>query len=120
MNGNDQARRAADLPEIMLHRKVKEIMTTDGIPYFDALEVAWYDPANATLVDSCRAVVGDDEDPDVVGPMLPVDAGIEVDKRVRAHLSAHETTRHMALQSVLFADRALAAAWDTDVVLGTN
>ena len=118
MNGNDQVCNAAEMPEIMLHRKVKKIMVADGIPYFDALEAAWYDPKNAALVDSCRAVVGDDEAG--AGLMLPVDAGIEVDKRVRVCMSEQAMTPDAALHAVLGADPVLRAAWDVDLVLGTN
>ena len=120
MTNNDQARRAAEQAEVALHGKVKAIVMAEGIEYADALERVWYDPENAKLVEACRAVVGDDEDPDVDGPMLPVDAGIEVGKRVRAHLSQHETTPEAALGAVLAADAALRAAWDVDLMLSTN
>ena len=120
MTPNEAERRAAELPEILLHRKVKEIMAADGIPYIEALEAAWYDPANAALVDSCRAVVGDDEDPEGDGPMLPVDAGIEIDKRVRGCMSEHPMTHEAALNAVLAADAALRTAWDADLNLGAD
>ena len=37
MNGNDQAQRADEVAEILLHRKVKEIVAAEAIEYADAL-----------------------------------------------------------------------------------
>ena len=120
MTNNDQARRAAEQAEVALHGKVKAIVMAEGIEYADALERVWYDPENAKLVEACRAVVGDDEDPDVDGPMLPVDAGIEVGKRARAYIADRETDQEAALIAILLADAALRAAWDVDLMLSTN
>ena len=118
MAPTEEARRAAEQAEVALHGKVKEIMVAERVPYIDALETAWYDPENAKLVEACRAVVGDDEDPDVDGPMLPVDAGIEVGKRARAYIADRETDQEAALIAILFTDPKLKSAWEADLKLG--
>ena len=117
MTNNDQARRAADHAEVAMHGKVKEIVMAEGIEYADALERVWYDPGNAELVTAYRDFSSDDEDPETPGTLLPFDAGIEVGKRVRAHLSQHETTPEAALNAVLAADPMLKSAWDADLKL---
>ncbi len=125
MNGNDQARRAADHAEIVLHGKIKAIVAAEGIEYADALERIWYEPDNAELVETYRAYSCDGEDPEdrshrATEPLSPFDAGLETSKRVRVHLSQHETTPEVAINAVLAADPMLKAAWDADLVVGTN
>ena len=117
MAPTEATRHSDELPEILLHGKAKEIMAADRIPYIDALESAWYDPGNAEVVAACRAVVGDDGDPDGDGTILPVDAGIEVGKRMRTCLSERAITHEAALRAVLAADPELKAAWDADLIL---
>ena len=120
MNGNDQARRAAEQAEVALHGKVKAIVAAEGIEYADALERIWYEPNNAELVTAYRAYSCDDEDSEADETLSPFDAGLEAGKRVRVHLSRHETTPEAALNAVLAVDAALKAAWQTDLKLGAD
>ena len=120
MNGNDQARRAANAAEVALHAKVKAIVAAEGIEYADALERIWYKPDNAELVTAYRAYSCDDEDSEADETLSPFDAGLEAGKRVRVHLSRHETTSEAALNAVLAVDPMLKSAWDADLVVGTN
>ena len=118
MTNNDQARRAAEQAEVALHGKVKAIVMAEGIEYADALERVWYDPSNAELVTAYRGFSCDDEGPAGDETLSPFDAGIEAGKRVRVHLSRHETTSEAALNAVLAVDPMLKSAWTADLKLG--
>ena len=120
MSINDQARRAAEQAEVALHGKVKAIVVAEAIEYTDALERVWYEPDNAELVDAYRGFSCDGEDPDGDETLSPFDAGLEVGKRARAYMADHETGQETAINAVLSVDRVLKAAWDADLVLGTN
>lgn len=111
---------ASQLAEHVLHGKVKAIVKAESIEYADALERIWYASENGELVETYRAYSSDDEDPEADETLSPFDAGIEVGKRVRAYLSAHETNPEAAVNAVLAADAALKDAWDADLVDGTN
>ena len=112
MTWNLGIRYAAEEAENVLHSKARAIVAAEGIEYADALERVWYEPKNDKLVDTYRGLASVDEDPEADETMSPFDAGIEVGKRVRAYLSAYQAPHHVALASVLFADRALAAAYN--------
>ena len=120
MNGNDQARLAADHAEIVLHDQVKVIVVAEGIEYADALERVWYEPDNAELVEAYRGFSCDGEAPEGDEPLSPFDAGLEAGKRARAYMADHETDQETALNAVLAADVALSVAWDANLVVGTN
>ncbi len=111
---------ASQLAEHVLHGKVKAIVVAEGIEYADALERVWYAPENDELVETYRGFSCDDEDSEADETLSPFDAGLELAKRLRVYLSACETNHEAALHAVLAADAALKAAWDADLVVGTN
>ena len=118
MTPNEDPGLASQLAEHVLHSKVKAIVATEGIEYADALERVWYTPENGELVETYRAYSYDNEDSEADETLAPFDAGLEAGKRVRVHLSRHETTPEAALNAVLAADPMLKSAWDADLKLG--
>ena len=118
MTPNEDPGLASQLAEHVLHSKVKAIVAAEGIEYADALERIWYKPDNAELVTAYRAYSCDDEDSEADETLSPFDAGLEAGKRVRVHLSRHETTSEAALNAVLAVDPMLKSAWAADLKLG--
>ena len=102
--------------ELELHEQIEALVAEKGGAYIDAVHMVMNDPKNAGLKQVYAGFTADRGAMERAQPdadMTPLEAGVEVDKRVKAYVHDHpETTYRGAMGFVLGADPELKATYE--------
>ena len=102
--------------ELDLHEKMETLAAEKGVPFNDAFKAVMGDPKNAALKQCYAGLTADRYAMERAQPdadMTALDAGVEIDRRVKAYVHDHpETTYRGAMGFVLGADPELKATYE--------